>query len=73
MTENPHNPPAASKRTLPPPGDSARYVFCERARCPGCGSVRLKVYKTIGGDDDDSVTRYTRCKDCGQRFIIVAE
>jgi DNA-directed RNA polymerase subunit M/transcription elongation factor TFIIS len=63
-----HEPP-----TQPPAPDGAtRYVFVARPRCPRCHSVDLKVYKTID-NGDDSLTRYTTCRSCGNKFLVVAE
>lgn len=49
-----------------------RYVFIERARCPSCGSARLRTYRT-SRHGDESVTRHTECRDCGQKFFVILE
>lgn len=60
--------------TLAPPTDpERRYVFVERTRCPVCGSPSLRAYKTLPPDGDGSVSRYTRCRACGHKFIVVEE
>jgi hypothetical protein len=50
----------------------ARYVFCKRPRCPGCGSVDLLAVRTIH-KDGGTVTRRTLCRTCGQKFMLVLE
>jgi len=55
------------------PGESDRYVFVERPRCPSCGSENLYLKKTHPREADGSVTRDTRCKDCQWDFFIVEE
>ncbi len=49
-----------------------RYVFIERARCPFCDSLRLRTYRT-SRHGDESVTRHTECRDCGQKFFVILE
>jgi len=56
---------------LPPPSDPARYVHVPAVRCPGCGSDRLRVYKTQR--DNGTVSRWTKCRACGSKFIVVYE
>jgi DNA-directed RNA polymerase subunit M/transcription elongation factor TFIIS len=51
---------------------AGRYVHCRRPRCPKCRATSLRSYKTLRSGDG-SVTRYTACKDCGHRFILVLE
>ena len=52
--------------------ESLRYIFVERPRCPRCGSPALKTQKTVN-HGDDSITRETKCRDCGHRFFVVVE
>ena len=33
------------------PDERGRYVFCERPRCPECGDVRLRSYRSIDQGD----------------------
>jgi len=54
------------------PAPRFRYVHYRRPRCPTCGSCRLRSYHTVR-NGDDSLTRYSRCLDCGQRLFVVAE
>ena len=54
------------------------YLTLVRPRCPGCNSPRLLAYKStrngVGDDaDDDSLTRYSKCADCGHRVVVVVE
>ena len=49
-----------------------RYVFVERARCPRCGSLKLKTTRTER-HGDESVTRHTVCRECGAKFYVVVE
>jgi transcriptional regulator NrdR family protein len=50
-----------------------------RPRCPHCHGDALKVYKTERIDDGglerttDIIQRYTSCRTCGKRFIVLAE
>lgn len=69
-----------NKRALIPPEDApGRYVFAERPRCPDCGSGNLKTTKTSreqsdGADPrDDTLTRFSLCRQCGRRFILVLD
>lgn len=58
--------------TRPAARSNDRYVFIERAKCPACGSVRLRTYRT-SRHGDDSVTRHTECRDCGEKFFVILE
>ena len=49
-----------------------RYVYVERPRCPECQSVQILAYKTIDGGDG-SLSRYTLCRSCHAKFILVME
>ena len=49
-----------------------RYVFHRRPRCPVCGGSRLLAYRT-SRHGDETITRHTRCADCGQRVYLVLE
>lgn len=55
---------------LPPRPD--RYVFIQRPRCPQCESLDLQTTKSKMGDDCSRM-RWTRCRSCNHRFIVVAE
>ena len=53
------------------------YLTLVRPRCPSCGCPRFHAYKTVKngtpGSDDDSLTRYSKCADCGRRVVVVVE
>lgn len=51
---------------------SRRYVYCDRPRCPACGDVHLRAYHSAD-NGDGSLTRHTKCKTCGLKFILVME
>jgi hypothetical protein len=57
---------------IKPPRERPQYVFCERPRCPCCGSIRLETYRT-SRHGDEAVTRHTRCRDCRERFFVILE
>ena len=65
-------PPPDSTRT---PGRSISTLT--RPRCPDCGCPRFHAYKSVRngepGSDDDSLTRYSRCLDCGRKVVVVVE
>jgi len=48
------------------------YVHYQRPRCPRCDSLRLRSYRSTP-NGDGSVTRHSRCRDCGARLLIVAD
>jgi len=63
------------KPDAPEPAEPAprfRYVHYQRPRCPTCGSRRLRSYRTTQ-NGDGSLTRHSRCLDCRQRLLVVAE
>lgn len=51
-----------------------RWVFIrtERAYCPACDSENVAGYKSLPREDD-TVRRYARCRDCGEKFYLVVE
>ncbi|NLS96481.1 MAG: hypothetical protein GXX96_30455 [Planctomycetaceae bacterium] len=51
--------------------EQPNYVFCQRPRCPSCGSARLQTYRSVA--DGEVTTRHTLCKDCGEKFRVVLE
>jgi len=55
-----------------PPREGPPYLFIERPRCPNCGSLKLRTYRT-SRHGDDSLTRHAACADCGQKVLIVLE
>jgi len=53
-----------------PAAERRRYIFVERPKCPACRSVRLRCYASRR-QGDSSLTRYSRCLDCGTKIIMV--
>ena len=49
-----------------------RYVYLRRTRCPICGQADLSTTKSRT-DGDGTTTRWTRCRRCQHRFIVVVE
>lgn len=60
-------------RSTPTHDTASRYVFAERPKCPACHATRLRAYRTTRNDDDGTLTRYTRCLICGQKFLLILE
>ena len=54
------------------PRDSIPYCHIVRACCAHCGSLRLKVYKSID-QGDGSLLQYSRCRDCGGKTKILCQ
>jgi len=50
-------------------------VTVERPRCPACGGVRLRKYRSISDQGDGSSLWWVRCvaPDCGHRFRVLLE
>ena len=48
------------------------YVSFVRPRCPTCGSVHLRAYKTCN-NGDATLTRYSHCLDCREKIILIVE
>ena len=59
-----HEPP--SRRRLP-------VVVVERPRCPRCGGVRLRKYRSLADQGDGSAVWWVRCHACAHRFKVVLE
>lgn len=60
---------------LPPPdgpGSADRYIYFVAPRCknPACRSKDLRAYHT-DESADGSVSRYSKCKHCGWKYIVV--
>lgn len=51
-----------------------RYVRVTRPQCPvpTCRSFDLHCYRTMP-EQEGTLTRYTQCRACGARFIVVLE
>jgi len=65
-------PLAKSKRRLPREGDPLRYVYHPLPRCNRCHSANLRTNRSRQ-HPDGAIERWTICRDCGQRFILVLE
>ncbi len=50
-------------------------VIVERPRCPVCGGVRLRKYRSIRDQGDGSALSWVRCDNasCGHRFRVLLE
>ena len=51
--------------------EHGRYVYVTTPRCPECESKRLRVYGKA--EEDDATRRYTRCLECGHKFLVIWE
>jgi hypothetical protein len=73
----PDAPGLESKSTRRPRVNRAELpiVFIQRPRCPGCEACGPKMLKTTDTEHngDGSVTRPTTCRNCGMKFLVVAE
>jgi DNA-directed RNA polymerase subunit M/transcription elongation factor TFIIS len=47
-------------------------ITVERPRCPACGDVRLRKYRSIRDQGDGSALWWVRCT-CGHRFRVLLE
>ena len=65
--------------TRSPLNDSPRRpletVSVERPRCPACGGVRLRKYRSIRDQGDGTSLSWVQClaDDCGHRFKVLLE
>jgi hypothetical protein len=57
-----------------PRGDGRKpaYVHAKAPRCPDCDSKRLRSYRSTDGGDGSRI-KYSRCRDCGRRVVVVLE
>ena len=59
------------------PGDSHRLptVSFPRPRCPECGHVHLRKYRSVSDQGDGSSLAWVRCLNerCGHRFKLLLE
>jgi len=51
---------------------ASRYIHCERPRCPECGGTEHKSYRSVE-QADGSRMKWTTCKSCGEKFIVILE
>lgn len=49
-----------------------RLVIVTAPRCPDCGSTELISFRSIA-NGDGTRTKWTRCKWCSARFVLVIE
>jgi hypothetical protein len=47
-------------------------VILERPRCPRCGGIHLRKYRSLFDQGDGSAVAWVRCQ-CGHRFKVVLE
>ena len=47
-------------------------IIVERPRCPACGGVKLRKYRTLADQGDGSALSLVRCP-CGRRFRVLPE
>ena len=47
-------------------------VTVERPRCPVCGGVKLRKYRTLADQGNGSALWWVRCS-CGRRFRVLLE
>ena len=67
MTEQAHEPgPNRMKRPR------LTTVAVERPRCPACGGIRLRKYRSIRDQGDGSALWWVQCR-CGRRFRVLLE
>ena len=50
-------------------------ITVERPRCPACGGVKLRKYRTLADQGDGSALWWVRCLNpqCGRRFRVLLE
>ena len=58
-----------------PPRRVLETVTFERPRCPRCGGIHLRKYRSIKDQGDGSSLCWVRCiaPDCGHRFRLLLE
>jgi hypothetical protein len=61
-------PDGMKRRRLP-------IVTVERPRCPACGGIKLRKYRTLADQGDGSALWWVQClgKACGHRFRVLLE
>jgi len=47
-------------------------ITVERPRCPACGGVKLRKYRSVADQGDGSALWWVRCS-CGRRFRVLLE
>jgi len=58
-----------------PPRRSLETICVERPRCPACGGVHLRKYRSLRDQGDGSALWWVQCSngDCGHRFRVLLE
>ncbi len=51
--------------------EEREFVFVERARCPGCGSIDLETQRSV--TDGERSEKKTKCRQCGKNFSVILE
>ncbi len=64
-----HAPVRSTRRRL------LETVTVERPRCPRCGGVRLRKYRSVRDQGDGSALWWVACEQsaCGHRFRVLLE
>lgn len=52
---------------------ATRYVFAPRVQCPECHSPDLQTVRSMPIESDGSRARYTHCRACAFKFVVVVE
>jgi len=47
-------------------------ITVERPRCPACGGVKLRKYRSVTDQGDGSALWWVQCS-CGRRFRVLLE
>ena len=52
-----------------------KTITLPKPRCPGCGSAKLKKYRSISDRGDGSSLAWVRClaQGCGRKFRVLLE
>jgi DNA-directed RNA polymerase subunit M/transcription elongation factor TFIIS len=54
-------------------GGRLRTLTLPRPRCPRCGNVLLKKYRSLRDQGDGSSLSWVRCTKCEERFRVLLE
>jgi hypothetical protein len=57
---------------LKPKFQRLKLLTFKRPKCPACGSVKLRKYRSISDQGDGSSLSWVRCE-CTHRFKVVME
>lgn len=71
MTQHEHG----QRRYGPSRSERLATITMQRARCPACGGIALKKYRSIRDQGDGSALSWVRCAGagCGRRFKVLLE